>query len=130
MIKSDTGFYRPDEAIDPGIAATLSRGQQRQAEARMDPAERKRKRKQKVKNEAVKDRRVSWLIDPQVKTWVSEQAAQLQCSESQVVEFALRYLAGDVTIGYIFLSQYTQPQANPAYKNRLVFPEPHDPANP
>lgn len=123
MKKDIRGFIRPDDDLDPGVAATLSRGQQRQAEARMDPAERKRKRKQKAKNDAMKERRTSWLIDPAVKAWTGETAAGLQCSESQVVEFALRYLKGAIEAGQLSLSEYTQPQQNPAYKQRLIYPE-------
>jgi hypothetical protein len=129
MLKNSQGFIRPTEDIDPGVAATLSAGNQRQADARLDKAARAKKRKQKAANDAKKERRVGWLIDPEVQSWVAEQAARLLCSESQVVEFAIRFLAWDAAEGHVFLEAYTQPQANPKYKNRLVYPEPEDPTN-
>ena len=124
MLKNSQGFIRPSDDIDPAVAATLNAGQQRQADARMDKKERTKKRKQKAANDAKKEKRVGWLIDPEVQRWVSEEAARLQCSESQVAEFALRTLAHYVNEGEISLHEYTQPQANPKYKNRLIFPEP------
>ena len=80
------------------------------------------KQRQAEKNEAAKPRRMDLLVDPEVKAWVAQQAAALTCPQSQVVEFALRYLEQAMDEGVIDLNAYTSPLPNPRYHQSLEFP--------
>jgi len=135
MKRDDRGFIRRDQAdVDPGVAATLSAGQQRQADQQLSPSERallarardkerKRQAKRKARYLKDKERRADYLLDPAVIDWTQQQADALGCSASQVTEFALRYLAGAIRAGEVDLSIYLLPTPLPRFPQRLSFPQ-------
>ena len=131
MKQDDAGFYRQQQDdIDPGVSSTLSAGMHRQAAQHMSKKEREkarrqadRKAKQAERNRAAKERRVDFLIDPDVKARNAEAAHALGCSKSQVAEFALRYLFSAIDAGEVDLSFYLEPLTHPAYTHRLIYPE-------
>lgn len=127
-----------DGSVDwSGTAASeVDRGLQRQAELQLTPSERamlakrrerdrKRAARKAARNQADRERRADYLIDPSVIDWAAKMSEWLDCSESQVVEFAVRYLAGAVQNGAVDLSTYCTPSPTPQrrYSQILSYPQ-------
>jgi len=133
--KDERGFIRREsDEIDPGVAATLTAGQQRQAEQQLSPSERsmlakkrekdrERQKKRAVRYAQEKERRSYYLLDPSVIDWTVIVADDLGCSASQVAEFAIRYLAGAMQAGTINLTEYLSPAPHPRYPQLLKYPQ-------
>lgn len=125
-----------DGSVDwSGTAASeVDRGLQRQAELQLTPSERamlakrrERDRKRRAKGHAKylanKERKTTYYIDPNAINWASAISDDLHCSASQVVEFALRYLAGAIQAGEINLSEYLSPTPALRFSQRLTYPQ-------
>jgi hypothetical protein len=125
---TDKGRRR--QTLDPAVADIMDSYQQRQAEASLPPAERRKKKREREKMQRERQkararlaRRVNWDLPPTLKHEIVALAETHRVPASQLAALLLHQGLLQLKAGEVELEGRKQSSASPRYDANLALPE-------
>lgn len=128
MTDRRTRARRP--TLDPAVADIMAGYQQRQAEASLPPAERRKKKREREKQQRERQkakarlaRRVNWDLPPALKQRIVTLAEAQRVPASQLAALLLHEGLQRLEAGQIDLEGRKKPSGSPRYASNLILDE-------